>query len=169
MAVTSEIVPDEPGLLLEFHEVYDTDPEDLWQAITSPARLGRWMAEYRGEFRLGGRWQAFGRGGAVYCDGEVTSCDRPHGFTTTWTVVGEQPTVVTVILEPDGARTRLHLRHEHVTRLDQGPGWHAYLEALARHLARPDAERDREAWVRRYDELEPAYAERFAELGAADA
>ena len=29
MAVTGDILPDEPGLLLEFHEVYDTDPEDI--------------------------------------------------------------------------------------------------------------------------------------------
>ena len=91
MAVTSDIAPDEPGLLLEFHEVYDTDPDDLWQAVTSPERLARWMAAYRGDFRLGGHWQALDTDGAVYCDGEVTSCDRPRGFTTTWTVVGEPP------------------------------------------------------------------------------
>jgi len=54
MAVTSDIAPDEPGLLLEFHEVYDTDPDDLWQAVTSPERMARWMAAYRGDFRLGG-------------------------------------------------------------------------------------------------------------------
>lgn len=169
MAVTSEILPDEPGLLLEYHEVYDTDPEDLWQAITTPERLARFMAVHRGEFRLGGRWQAFGTDGEVYCDGEVTACDRPHGFTTTWTVVGEQPTLLTVLLEPDGPRTRLHLRHEHVTRPEYGPGWHAYLEALAAHLAEPDAERDRDAWVHRVQQLAPGYAQRLAELGAAAA
>jgi uncharacterized protein YndB with AHSA1/START domain len=164
MAVTGEILPDDPGYLLEFDEVYDTYPDDLWEAITTPDRLARWMAVYRGEFRLGGHWQAMRLDGEVYCDGEVTSCERPVGFTTTWTVVGEQPTIVTVQLEPEGSRTRLRLRHEHVTRLETGAGWHAYLEGLTGHLADPAAERDREGWARRFDELEPAYAARFAAL-----
>jgi len=69
-----------------------------------------------------------------------------------------------VQLEREGDGTRLRLRHEHVTRLETGPGWHAYLEALARHVADPGAERDREAWFRRFTELEPSYMERFAAL-----
>ncbi|MBM7505467.1 SRPBCC domain-containing protein [Agromyces aurantiacus] len=164
MTVTGEILPDEPGFLLEFDEVYDTDPDDLWDAITTPERLARWMADYRGEFRLGGHWQAMQPDGGVYCEGEVTSCERPRGFTTTWTVAGEQPTLVTVQLEPDGSRTRLRLRHERVTRLETGPGWHAHLEQLAGHLAHPAAERDRAAYRRRFTELEPGYAARFAAL-----
>ena len=46
------------------------------------------------------------------------SCERPTGITTTWTVVGETPSLLTVQLEPEGDRTRLRLRHEHVTRLE---------------------------------------------------
>jgi uncharacterized protein YndB with AHSA1/START domain len=163
MAVTGEILPDEPGFELRFDEVYDTDPDDLWEAITTPERLARWMAAYRGEFRLGGRWQALTRDGDVYCDGEVTACDRPHGFTTTWTVVGERAALLTVRLEPvDDGRTRLRLRHEHVTRPDYGPGWHTYLESLAWHLGDPDAPKDRARWDARFAELEPGYAERLA-------
>ena len=164
MTVTGEILPDEPGFLLEFDEVYDTDADDLWEALTTPERLARWMATYRGEFRLGGHWQAMQRDGGVYCDGEITSCERPVGFTTTWTVVGEQTTLVTVQLEPEGARTRLRLRHEHVTHLEYGAGWHAHLEGLTRHVADPAAGRDRDEWLRRIDELEPSYLERFAAL-----
>jgi uncharacterized protein YndB with AHSA1/START domain len=164
MAVTGEILPDDPGFLLRYDEVYDTDPDDLWEAITTPERLARWMATYRGDFRLGGRWQAMTRDGDVYCDGEVTECEKPRGFTTTWTVVGEPPSRLTVRLEPEGPRTRLRLHHEHVTRLDYGAGWHAHLESLAQHLADPGADRDRDTWLRRLAELEPAYAERFAAL-----
>lgn len=163
MAVTGEILPDEPGFELRFDEVYDTDPADLWEAITTPDRLARWMADYRGDFRLGGHWQALTRGGDVYCDGEVTSCERPHGFTTTWTVVGEPPSLLTVRLEPvDTGRTRLRLRHEQVTRPDYGPGWHTYLESLAWHLVDPDAAKDRARWDARFAELEPGYAARLA-------
>ncbi|WP_353816351.1 SRPBCC domain-containing protein [Agromyces sp. SYSU T00266] len=164
MAVTGEIHADEPGFRLAFDDVYDTDPDDLWEAITTPERLARWMAAYRGEFRLGGHWQALTRDGAVYCDGEVVSCDRPRGFTTTWTVVGEAPTLLTVRLVPEGDRTRLSLQHEHVTRPDYGPGWHTYLESLAWHLADPDAPKDRARWDARFAELEPGYADRLAAL-----
>jgi uncharacterized protein YndB with AHSA1/START domain len=150
------------GFLLEFDELYDTDVDDLWNAVTTPERLGRWMAPYRGDFRLGGRWEAIGSDGGVYCAGEVTDCDAPHGFTTTWQVQGEGPTELVVRLEPDGDRTRLRLRHEGVTDVGYGAGWHAYLEALAAHLSDAGGgQTDREAWRRRFEELSAAYASRF--------
>ncbi|QAY73367.1 hypothetical protein ET445_08425 [Agromyces protaetiae] len=169
MTVSSTITPSADGglgFLLELDEVYATDPADLWHAITTPERLARFMATYRGDLRLGGRWQALTVDGELYCDGEVTACDAPRTFTTTWQVVGEQPTLLTVTLEPYGAGTRLSLRHEHVTRLDYGPGWHTYLESLAWHLADPGAAKDRERFGRRFAELEPGYAARFAAVGA---
>lgn len=151
------------GFLLEFDELYDTDVDDLWSAITTPERLSRWMAPYRGEFRLGGRWEAIGSDGGVYCVGEVTSCEAPNGFTTTWQVADAPPTELTVRLEPDGRRTRLHLRHEGVTDVAYGPGWHAYLEVLARHLLEPALDLAKgDAWQRRLAELAPAYEARFA-------
>ncbi|WP_395242453.1 SRPBCC domain-containing protein [Agromyces sp. MMS24-K17] len=176
MSVTSRISRDEPGWLLEFEETYDTDAADLWSALTEPGRLARWMAGYRGDLRLGGHWQALGVDGDVYCDGVVEACDPPHGFTTTWVVVGEHPSRVTVTLEAagseaerrgaaDAARTVLRLRHEQVAQAGTAPGWHAYLEALHGHLADPTAARDRAAWLARFDALRPEYAARYAELG----
>ena len=153
----------ETGFLLEFDELYDTDVDDLWNAITTPERLSRWMAPYRGAFRLGGRWEAIGSDGGVYCGGEITSCDAPRGFTTTWQVVDEPPTRLVILLEPEGARTRLRLRHEGVTDIEYGAGWHAYLEFLARHLADPERDLAKgEEWRRRLAELAPEYEARFA-------
>lgn len=150
------------GFLLEFDELYDTDVDDLWEAVTTPERLGRWMSPYRGDFRLGGRWEAIGSDGGVYCVGEVTACDAPHEFTTTWQVRGEGPTELVVRLEPDDGGTRLRLRHEGVTDVDYGAGWHTYLEALAGYLADPAGDHtDGAAWRRRFEELSPAYATRF--------
>ena len=151
------------GFLLEFDELYDTGIDDLWSAITTPERLSRFMAPYRGEFRLGGRWEAIGSDGTVYCGGEVTSCEPPRGFTTTWQVVDAPATELIVALESEGERTRLRLRHQGVTDVGYGAGWHAYLEALARHLAEPALDLEKgEAWRRRLAELAPAYEARFA-------
>lgn len=170
MSVESSIsrAPGAGGFLLEFDELYATHPDDLWQAVTTPQRLSRWMAPYRGDLRLGGRWQAIGSDGDVYCEGEVTACDPPHGFTTTWQVRGEQATELVVRLEPEGAGTRLRLHHEGVTTIGYGAGWHVYLETLHRHLAGgPDAAvRDSDTWDARYADLAPAYAQRFAALAA---
>lgn len=152
----------ESGFMLEFDELYDTGIDDLWEAVTTPARLARWMAPYRGEFRLGGRWEAIGSDGGVYCVGEVFACEPPRGFTTTWQVQGEAMTELVVRLEPDGDRTRLRLRHTGVTDVDYGAGWHTYLEALAAHLADPRSDQtDRDAWQRRFSELSTEYASRF--------
>ncbi|MDQ0892997.1 SRPBCC domain-containing protein [Agromyces ramosus] len=151
------------GFLLEFDELYDTDIDDLWNAITTPERLSRFMAPYRGEFRLGGRWEAIGSDGGVYCVGDVTSCEPPRAFTTTWQVADAPPTELIVRLESDGERTWLRLRHEGVTDVAYGPGWHAYLEALAWHLLEPALDlADGDAWHRRLAELAPAYEARFA-------
>jgi uncharacterized protein YndB with AHSA1/START domain len=156
------------GVLLEFDELYATDPDDLWQAVTTPERLSRWMAPYLGDFRLGGRWQAIGSDGDVYCEGEVTACDAPRGFATTWQVRGERPTELVVRLEPEGAGTRLRLRHRGVTTIGYGAGWHVYLETLHQYLtAGADAAvRDSDAWDARFAELAPQYAQRFRALGA---
>ena len=168
MSVDSRISRAPSGFLLEFDEFYATDPDDLWQAVTTPERLARWMAPYQGDFRLGGRWDAIGSDGGVYCSGEVTACDAPRGFTTTWQVRGEQVTELVVRLEPEGDGTRLRLRHEGVTRTEYGAGWHAYLEALDRHVGQgaEAAVRDADAWDARYAEIAPAYEERFSALGA---
>jgi len=51
-----------------YDEVYRTDIDDLWQAVTTPERLARWMADYTGDLRLGGIWhvasdgESWGRG-----------------------------------------------------------------------------------------------------------
>ena len=40
--------------------VYDTDPDDLWDALTNAERLPRWVAPISGELKLGGRYQLQG-------------------------------------------------------------------------------------------------------------
>ena len=54
---------------------YATTPEDLWDAVTSLERIGRWFLPISGDLRVGGRYQFEGNDG-----GEVLSCEPPRRF-----------------------------------------------------------------------------------------
>jgi uncharacterized protein YndB with AHSA1/START domain len=116
--------------------VVATDRADLWSACTTADRLARWMAPYRGELRLGGRWEALSDG-EVWGSGTVTECDAPNGFTTTWEATGEAPSTVVVRLEDAPGGTRLLLVHDGVLDPTYPPGWATYAGMLADHVADP--------------------------------
>jgi uncharacterized protein YndB with AHSA1/START domain len=39
---------------IRVEDLYDTDIDDLWSALTDPRRLARWLATVEGDLRLGG-------------------------------------------------------------------------------------------------------------------
>src|SRR5262245_15282698 len=84
---------------------YDTSVEDLWDALTDPARIPRWFAPVSGELKLGGRYQVQGNAG-----GTILRCEAPRLFDISWEFAGGV-SWVTVTLEPDGAGARLTLEH----------------------------------------------------------
>lgn len=84
---------------------YDTEIEDLWDAITNVARIPLWFAPISGELKLGGRYQLEGNAG-----GEITRCDPPEAFDITWEYA-ENISWVTVRLESVTGGTRLTLEH----------------------------------------------------------
>ena len=43
---------------VQMEGLFDTDPADLWDAMTDPQRLARWIAEVEGDLRVGGVVQA---------------------------------------------------------------------------------------------------------------
>jgi hypothetical protein len=133
----------------------------VWEAITTPDRIGRWFLPVSGDLRLGGHYQLEGNAG-----GEVLACDPPSGdrasFRLSWVFGGGEPTFVTVRLRAEGDdRTRFEL--EHVAAVDSlppgvwdqfgpagtGMGWDSGLLGLSLHLSAPDAPRpdDIEAWT----------------------
>lgn len=147
-----------------YDEVYPTDIDDLWAAVTTPERLARWMEQYHGDLRLGGSWSAGGSGAEPWVQGTVTACDAPRGFTTTWHALEEEPTELVVRLEPAEGGTRLVLEHDGVQSLGYGAGWQTYLEQLARVLEDPEADLGGEgAWQARFTELDSTYRERFVD------
>jgi len=117
---------------------YDTDRDDLWDALTNPERLPRWFLPVTGDLKLGGRYQLQGNAG-----GQITECAPPERLAVTWEF-GPQVTWVTVELAAEGDdATRLTL--EHMAPIDPhwetygagavGVGWDLSLMGLARHLA----------------------------------
>jgi uncharacterized protein YndB with AHSA1/START domain len=145
---------------------YDTDIDDLWDAITNPERLPRWFAPVSGELKLGGRYQVQGNAG-----GTITRCEPPREFSLTWEF-GGGVSWVNVVLRAEGAE-RTHLELQHIAHPEAhweqfgpgavGVGWELGLMGLARHLQDPGAARPPEgdpAWMGSPD------AKRFMRLSA---
>ncbi|SDD82079.1 SRPBCC domain-containing protein [Auraticoccus monumenti] len=135
-------------------DVYDTDVEDLWSAVTTPERLARWIAEVSGELRPGSTVQAvFTSGWAGPARIEV--CDAPHHLLLTAAPGTGEETQMEAWLTAEGARTRLVVEERGLPLAalpSHGAGWQAHLEDLGRSLAGAAF-----AWHERWTELTPVY------------
>ncbi len=133
-----------PALVVVAARTYATTVDDLWDAITTPARLVRWFLPVEGDLKLGGRYQLKGNAG-----GTITRCERPDALDVTWEF-GGGTSWVNVRLSPDGQGARLTLEHiahrdgigeEHLKQFGPGAvgiGWDLGFYGLERHVADPD-------------------------------
>lgn len=141
-------------------QTYPSPIDDVWDALTSAERIGRWFLPVSGDLRLGGRYQFEGNAG-----GEVLECAPPADGTASvrvsWGMGPGTDTFVTLRLTAVGDRTRLEL--EHVAAADilppgmweqfgpsgTGMGWDSGLLGLSLHLAHPEFrdEFDAAAWT----------------------
>ena len=71
------------GRAIRLRRDYAAPIEDVWDALTSPERIGRWFLRISGDYRLGGRYQLEGNAG-----GEILACEKPNRLKVTW-VYGE--------------------------------------------------------------------------------
>jgi uncharacterized protein YndB with AHSA1/START domain len=136
-----------PTKVVAAARTYATTPEDLWDAVTSAERIGRWFLPITGDLRLGGRYQLHGNAGGL-----IEACDPPRHLAVTWEY-GGQVSWLTLDVAPDGDGARLEL--EHVAPFDAGSpaaefwamygpgatgvGWDMAFQGLARHVEDPDA------------------------------
>lgn len=128
---------------------YDTDIDDLWDAVTTAERIPRWFLPINGDLKLGGRYQLVGNAG-----GTVTACDAPHHFAATWEM-GAQVSWIEVRLSPAGpGKSTLELTHTAIVDENFWPtygpgavgvGWDLGLFGLFRHMSDPRAARPPEA------------------------
>jgi uncharacterized protein YndB with AHSA1/START domain len=123
---------------------YDATSEEVWDALTTPERIPRWLGPTTGDFTVGGRFDIEDN-----ASGEILACDKPTLLRVTWEYGGEI-SWVDATLQPSGSGTELTVEHAAAVPLelwDQfgpgavGIGWEMMLMGLAEHLAAPDAPR----------------------------
>jgi uncharacterized protein YndB with AHSA1/START domain len=129
--------------VITISQSYDTDQEDLWDAVTDIERIPRWFLPISGDLLVGGAYQLEGQAG-----GTILTCDPPKNFTATWEY-GGNVSWIDVSVSSDGPdRARLVL--EHITDANDeiwrefgpgavGMGWDSMLLGLALHLATGEA------------------------------
>jgi uncharacterized protein YndB with AHSA1/START domain len=135
-------------------DVYDTDIDDLWSAITDPERLARWVATVDGDLRLGGIVQAQFTS-SWEGPGRIDVCEAPHRLLLTMDPATEDETVIEAVLTAEGGRTRLVVEERGLpvgALPAYGAGWQAHVEDLGRYLAGGQS-----VWKARWDELVPEY------------
>lgn len=148
-AVTRREHQGRPARVVVATRAYNTDMDDLWDALTTAERIPRWFLPVSGELRLGGRYQLEGNAG-----GEVIACEPPRRLGVTWEMQGEA-SWVTVTLSP-AAEGWTTLTLEHVAIVPEefwsqygpgavGVGWELGLLGLALYLGAKDAPFDKEA------------------------
>ena len=158
-AVSTEEVAGVPSRVQTLVQTYPSPIDDVWSAVTSADRIGRWFLPVSGDLRLGGRYQLEGN-----ASGTIQSCDPPQAGTAQYDITwefGGGVTFVTVRLESVGSdRTRLELQQVYPVSAvpdelwqqfgpaGTGIGWDSGLLGLSLHLTDPESRpEDPEAWT----------------------
>lgn len=153
--VGSGRLPAGEARVIRMRRTYDAAIDDVWDALTDPARISRWFLPVSGDFRLGGRFQFEGNAG-----GEILVCERPGRLKVSW-LMGDPDdpaaaSEVEVRLQPAGAgSTTLELEHVAIVpdeMWDQfgpgavGVGWDGGLLGLGLYLRTGATVDDPVAW-----------------------
>jgi uncharacterized protein YndB with AHSA1/START domain len=133
--------------------------DDVWSAITDPARLARWYGDVAGDLRVGGgfRCRVFASGWEG--TGRVQACERPRRLLLT----GKEPDdpeegVTEVTLASEGDQTVV-IWEERGMPLEYVAGYGAGIQVHVEDLASYLAGRERCDADARMNELFPAYQE----------
>ncbi|MGH2441572.1 MAG: SRPBCC family protein [Chloroflexota bacterium] len=134
---------------------YDTTVEDLWEAITRPDRLSRWIATVTGELRVGGEVQA--RFTSTWeGPGRIEVCEAPKHLLLTMASGTSEETVIEATIGATGAGARLVVEERGLPLGEiaaHGAGWQVHLEDLGSYIAG----RQLGEWRSRWIELSPHY------------
>jgi uncharacterized protein YndB with AHSA1/START domain len=159
--------------VVRIEDRYDTDIEDLWTALTDPARLARWYGRVEGDLRPGGQFRTYIEANDIEGTGRVDACEPPRRLQLTTRETDESyqrgqgvppyDAGIEVTLTAVGDQTDLTIQVRGMP-LDKiafyGAGWQIHAENLATYLAG----RERGETEARWDELIPPYQDLAARL-----
>ena len=150
--------------VVRMEDRFDTDVEDLWSALTDPARLARWYGEVEGDLRVGGEYRARLYASGWEGTGHIEVCEPPHRLVVSSRQSGESAEGHgEVTLTADGDQTIL-VWEERGMPLNliagYGAGIQIHVEDLAAHV-RGDGRTDAQA---RFGELYALYQPLAAEV-----
>lgn len=142
---------------LRFRRRFSAGPEQVWAALSEPARLGDWLTDATVEPQSGGAIELdFGENGV--CRGTIGVWDPPRTLEYGWRFPDGHDSTVRWELEARGdGTTEVTLVHSLLRSTDApgyGAGWHAFLDRLAGHLGGETAD-----WGERFAALRPRYEE----------
>ena len=151
--------------IVRMEDRFDTDADDVWSALTDPARLARWYGEVEGDLRLGGEYRARLFASGWEGTGRVEACEPPRRLLVRIkNGDGPDENEIEATLTADGDQT-IMVWEERGMPLDllsaYGAGVQLHVEDLADHLAGRERRDDGKA---RWDELHPAYQDLAANL-----
>lgn len=137
--VGSRTIESGEARVITISQAYDTDQDDLWEAVTTADRIARWFLPISGELTVGGSYQLQG-----HANGTVLTCDPPKNFTATWESGGSVSWIDVSVTGEGADRARLVI--EHIAQVDDdtwrhfgpgavGIGWDSMLLGLALHLS----------------------------------
>jgi uncharacterized protein YndB with AHSA1/START domain len=149
---------------VRFERELAAPPAEVWDALTDPERLARWLAPGSIDSHTAGAVRLdFGEGGLV--TGRVLRSEPPSLLEFEWRFAGETESVVRFELAPAGEGTRLVLDHRALAQehaAGYSAGWDAYLASLADQL-----EGGSGSWDERFAAALPRYRESAALLEGA--
>lgn len=141
-AVTREVEDTErdgkPAVIVRATRTFDSTPDDVWDAITSPERLPRWFLPIEGELKPGGRYQLIGNAGGV-----IERCEPSQLLAVTWENMGDVSWLEVRLSPAREGKTLLVLEHtayppegfwEKFGPGAVGVGWDLVLLGLGLHL-----------------------------------
>jgi uncharacterized protein YndB with AHSA1/START domain len=153
--------------VVRMEDRFDAGVDEVWSALTDPARLAAWYGEVEGDLRVGGQYRARLHASGWSGVGRIEACERPERLLVktrmdadqtegetgeieiTLTAQGEQTSVV---WEERGMPVKLLGAY--------GAGIQVHVEDLRSYLA-GGPRRDANA---RWQELSPAYQQLAAEV-----
>lgn len=143
--VTRTVTTEDGGFVVSLAQEFAASPEEVWAALTDPARIALYFGEVTGDLREGGEYAIAMMG----TGGPVRRAVKPELIDLGWGADGSVGRLELPIA-PSATSSRFELRH-HVPADEHwdaygpaatGCGWDGALLGLARHLQQP-----RTAWT----------------------